>query len=174
MGMDILLGRGLLVGVDQVLAPLLTCHDLALRDQGVALFFQRRENDDESELNESTKACLDALRSSESAEDMRNALSEMVQKAVDALSEEDTCVLWDGSDELQLLKAMCAVFLPVEPTEIRRFTSGRVNGDEVPVDEPVFVFPFEKLFRVQLTSAGRSMAAITGEDSPKTWTILSV
>lgn len=174
MGMDILLGRGLLVGVDQILGLLFSCHVPALRQQGVKLFFKRRESEDESDLSESAKTCLDAIRSSESVEDVRNALSQLVQASVEALGEEDTCVLWDGSDELQLLQAMCAIFLPVEPTEIRRFTSGRINGDEVPVDEPVFVFPFEKVFTVQLTAAGKSMAAVTGEHSPKTWTILSV
>lgn len=174
MGMDILSGRGLLVGVDQVLSLLFSCHVPALRQQGIELFFRRRESDDESDLSESAKTCLDTIRSSESVEDVRNALSQLVQTSVEALGEEDTYVLWDGSDELRLLQAMCAVFLPVEPAEIRRFTSARTNGDEVPVDEPVFVFPFEKVFTVQLTAAGKSLAAVTGEDSPKAWTILSV
>lgn len=166
MGMDISSNRGFLLPFVDFLNLIGPAHLEGIRTAAIRLFRKKTEDcEHDAAFLEET---IQAIQAANSVDAVRAALTKMVKPHKDYLSED--------LREMELLRCVSKVILPVVPLMGQRFDNPRLNGYDVPIGELVLQFKFEDCFESRMNRSGEAMARTLGKDViiPVEWTTMSV
>jgi L-cysteine desulfidase len=175
MGMDIYTGQGVFADIEEILKIINsknkekiieTCH--SFHECQVDLL---KDANDCSELIKFFKP-LSEIKPKASIKVIKETIKKVVQVSEGEYG--DSWVKYEETvlDLINQLIAVADIDLP-QLIELKVFTSQRINGCDVPIGEPVFIFNDQQCFKKQYTKKGTNMKKLVGFVEEKIYTELS-
>lgn len=172
MGMDIWAETGIIASPDDMTGMLRKKDVKAVREV-IQSFLKDKENKDWKKGH----ATLGHVNDKTSLEDICKSLDDLVVAHGEPTKYgSDECYV---EDSYEIGELWCKIINETRPElpelrELTMFDSCRLNGGDVPLGEPCFIFEAGGCFTEQITDEGKALKKALGHCEKNEWTIMSV